>query len=1154
MCRALVFVALALLLPLSLLPSAAAQDAGPDAAPLADASPDVATTPDVALDAAPSPATSPDTADTDQPDSDHGLAQEIADLPEPFRSQVLACQSDDVDAVLLALELSPDALSTEARVNARIELVQSEHNTRDAELSRLNGQLDALRDEITAIEHAATGPPTTHGGAMLDAVRLDGLRRHRQHLQTEADGLSNRLYVIQTELAFYDRHMADLHRQVDLRTTEEQRAVDNRAAAEREKAKAAEAREVTQRRLQQAEAERDDTTNVEDEYRELANLEPRILEEKLYIEARRQFELSAQLEDLGNASSAFTTYKSKVDQTIATLEDRLERREGLQQTQAEARALYRELNDLRSAARGHVVTFDRPARSIGDSTRDVRSDIDDARDAVQRLTRIAQDNRDDRLARKRLSVAQARLQRLIADELLLELKRQVLTGGQELAFEQLLFARDRQQRLHALLADDDLDALRAMNTANIASAPSELADFALATRHYISARLAQAGEIGEQALSFDGLIWIFKLVVVVGAMVFAIRFIRRRREEWLLRFSDWAMKQRAFRRRRNLVVKFFEVLNAVLMPVSVLILMQFALSLFPENAPMVVIATVLINSTLIYMITINIIKTMILPRWYRVAEDRAIQTDSPTDSAADFVPSGEDLLDLNVQVALFGVSTLRLMLLYTLICQYSLYLVRSALGDFFIAHWIAVLGYLGYVVVVYVLLSRWKDAIAARFASLVRARSPQAVEFVTTRKDAFYGVGVIFGALLYVLGKEGYERVRRYFSGLEAANQIRNFFFRKRIEMNAEAAGPTAEPRIDALPEEYRRYFTERPLIDEPWYVPRKGAFDAVQAVRQRWKDKAECASVVIYGELGMGKTTLLNQLRIAWEEDGDPVTHASMPARITTERQVLNFLARLLGTDDAELTTDAVVQRALELPPTTLLIDDCHNVFMRKISGFVALDAFRKIVRLTDQHHCWVLVFNRYAWRYIEQVTDTSKLFGHGVPLEPLTEAEIRELVEARTNQTPWTLDFSRLILEEDGSEDQWLEVSRSARGYYRLLGDHARGNPRIALHYWQRSLTVHEAQLQVTLFHPSAIKELSRLNDPLKFALAAIVQHDALTVEELAEVVNCTLADAVIAMNYFLEHGLVELDRESRRAHLTAALFRQTLSHLGANNFLPK
>jgi hypothetical protein len=97
--------------------------------------------------------------------------------------------------------------------------------------------------------------------------------------------------------------------------------------------------------------------------------------------------------------------------------------------------------------------------------------------------------------------------------------------------------------------------------------------------------------------------------------------------------------------------------------------------------------------------------------------------------------------------------------------------------------------------------------------------------------------------------------------------------------------------------------------------------------------------------------------------------------------------------------------------------------------------------------------------------------------------------------------------------------EVIRTSERYRRLLWDYADGNPRIALHFWLRSLAPDGPQhVRLRLFAAPSADDLEGLQEEARFVLGAVVLHQSLTVPEAARVSRYTPALCESLLDFLL------------------------------------
>jgi len=360
---------------------------------------------------------------------------------------------------------------------------------------------------------------------------------------------------------------------------------------------------------------------------------------------------------------------------------------------------------------------------------------------------------------------------------------------------------------------------------------------------------------------------------------------------------------------------------------------------------------------------------------------------------------------------------------------------------------------------------------------------------------------------------------------LGAARSLRTRWLRRAIQRGS---GEASE--LSQLPEDYRACFPLFPLLGDEGAVIIRRDEVAQQALERlkRWRTDYSEGSLVIVGEKGIGKTTLANLIahRLAADMQVTQLTLRDKPLR---EEELLAQLCPAL-----ELPTcgsvDALANSLCEGPTRVVFIDEAHNIFLRLVDGYRAYDALVKLVGASSKNVFWVLLFNSFTWQFLQ--ASRAKVHSLRTPLQVprWRTQELQQLLLERHQVTGYALGFDEILLSEDRSLDDGLELVAEADGYFRLLSELSGGNPRVATRLWLASLrTPSEKAVRVGLFRDHSEGLVRGLSDELLFALAAICQHENLTSTELARVLNLSEDFARYAMRHLAEAKLIELKTDT-------------------------
>lgn len=738
---------------------------------------------------------------------------------------------------------------------------------------------------------------------------------------------------------------------------------------------------------------------------------------------------------------------------------------------------------------------------------------------------------------------------------------QARTKQLELDREQLDYYNESIERLLPRISDQKYDAFYSIfRDENWRSAWFGVRQALERTVDIVEMRLEQGLELPNRLTSVELWGWILGLIGWLVALAAVVYVSQHYTDPFIRKLTGWALRRRVFQRYARVTIKAAEVLRSIIRPVVLYLVIDKLVAYVVEAFTELVFVSWFVDAIFLFWIVMTLVKVMVLPRRYREEAGRSPAPDLVQIGASDGRQSlsAVDVITIEITRARKLVRSVRIILVFWLLEHYVPRAVTELVGHSVISWLVKTFFVWGLAIVVYMVLSTWKDDIAALFVRLAEDRLPRSVEFVKNHKDRFYGVLVIAVAFIYVAFREVGQFARTHASDTEWSKRVSNFVFRKRIEMQQkERSGEATETEgmSEPLPPDYAEYFGQRALDDENFKVMREDQLEYVVAdARAFLRDGRPQGSLAISAEQGMGKTSLLNDVSRAFAKEFPDLSmkHTSLAAKVVDDG-VLGFVADLFELEEVPASRTELVDVLREIEPRVMIIDDCHHLFVREIGGFAGLDTFLEVVNLTDDIHYWVLTFNKYAWNYINRVRPRKHYFGQILELRPWNEREIQELVQRRNALAGRNVSFTDLVVTHEEGDHDFYEIIKTANGYFRLLHEFSGGNPMVALRFWKRSVKADAAgHIQVSLFRKPTMHPIQQLSDEYLFALAAIAQHGALDAQEIADIINSDRAFCEMALNYFEEREIVELDPSGRRAYLSPLYFRQVVKKLSASNFL--
>lgn len=450
--------------------------------------------------------------------------------------------------------------------------------------------------------------------------------------------------------------------------------------------------------------------------------------------------------------------------------------------------------------------------------------------------------------------------------------------------------------------------------------------------------------------------------------------------------------------------------------------------------------------------------------------------------------------------------------------------------------------WIGGVTVVCALLHGWREIISQAYIQ-VRPEGRLSV-LVRSTRNRWYGFLVGGAAFLWLAGRAGAMFAQNFMLGFDQVRKTLAFFFRKRIEKRAEAQG-YSEGAVDQLPSALVRAFDEAATHDERLIVDNFPGLEDVQAAIDAWCESGTRGTFLVTGERGMGKTSWLSRVNA----DRVPTTRVTMEERVRTPQELWAFLVPKLAPGlDPGLGGRGLEQVLASGKPRLVILDGCHNLFLGTVGGYEAFEAFISLADATRSRVFWLCSANANAWAHLGAVRPDLSLFAYHRELKAWSEGQIRDLIDARTRAAGVVLSYEDLLTHPAHEEE---DAGHTEAGYIRLLWDYADGNPRVALHFWLRSLvSTSEGTVRVRLFRAPTGETLQAIGETAMFLLASIVLHENLTVEEAAASTRYKASVCRSHLDRLEEEGI--LHKDSHRYRLSTYWHRAVIRQLRRGNML--
>jgi hypothetical protein len=452
--------------------------------------------------------------------------------------------------------------------------------------------------------------------------------------------------------------------------------------------------------------------------------------------------------------------------------------------------------------------------------------------------------------------------------------------------------------------------------------------------------------------------------------------------------------------------------------------------------------------------------------------------------------------------------------LYLLASLWFLHLTKTIVRPAIIYNLVLDVFLFGLIFIAAYFANKWREEIAEKFKEHFPKKSYQEFSKVLFGKfSAIFSLPI----LSVILVKISLYKFFDCFSGNDFFKRILAQIYRKKLESAAKKIDDHDESKI--IPASYIENFK----VDEEQVMQIKShPYKEVEEVVESWVDaKIKENSMVIYGESGIGKTSLLNwtEKQISKKSPELKIIRINFDKKITKKSQFVEFISNHLeGIDSADSLEKFV---GIYPSKTMIILDRCENLFLSKKNGFEAFKFFADLVNASSRNLFWIASFHSYSWNYLSNAIDHSNYFRYLFKLNRWSDSDIKNLIVQKHEKSGLKLVYDSLIFEIQ-SQDSQRELNDIQEKFFKMLWGQSRGNPKSAMHLWISALRVmNSTTLKITLPKAVRFSDLIKLSDDQLFVYAAISKHCKLSTQEVIAVTNLSKGVALNSIRIGMERG---------------------------------
>jgi len=361
----------------------------------------------------------------------------------------------------------------------------------------------------------------------------------------------------------------------------------------------------------------------------------------------------------------------------------------------------------------------------------------------------------------------------------------------------------------------------------------------------------------------------------------------------------------------------------------------------------------------------------------------------------------------------------------------------------------------------------------------------------------------------------------------------------------------------EKLPTTYSNLFSLEPLVKEEFLVARQEEYNILEKALSHWDSGKPC-SVLNVGEKGSGKTSLVNCFQKRFFSEFETL-RGTIVKKLTAKEELINYISQLFGLSE-NLTFDQLVEAINAGRKRIVILEGCHNLYLRQLNGFDAFRLFLSLITQTNLEIMWILSIDYYAWRYLARVVPIDTLcFDYVINLQPMEKESIREAILTRHNGSEYRLRYlndelrnklkKQFKARRDVTERQLRRIIED--NFFETLFAASHGNISSAILYWLNSVRFTGNDIEINLLKVPEL-QLSDLSIEQNFALLAIIEHENLTVDELETVLDISHSESSYILSLLRNHHLIIFDENVDKYSISPVMLKPITNMLKDLNLI--
>ncbi len=419
--------------------------------------------------------------------------------------------------------------------------------------------------------------------------------------------------------------------------------------------------------------------------------------------------------------------------------------------------------------------------------------------------------------------------------------------------------------------------------------------------------------------------------------------------------------------------------------------------------------------------------------------------------------------------------------------------------------------------------SKWEDELRKyaerRFAGAIVERYSKLISILPSRLNAV----LMFG---FILSFQFFNIFVSLTENFEISKKVSANLFKKQIE-KVEAS----EGADEAIPTEYKESFSPKSLDNQEEYVESAQKLEPriLDEINEWVEGRTEEHSLVIFGDKGIGKTTLLKHIEFELSQNEElELKYIKIPSKTVEKSSLHKLVQKIFNFEEESFNIYNIDKKCSK--KTVVFLDECQNIFLSKAGGFDAYHGLLNLINMNTDNIYWVMSFNKYSWLFLDRAFGRTQFVRNVFEVSGWSDNKIKELILKRHSKTNFKLSYD-LLISATRSQDEIDKYSSVESKFFKLLWELSRGNPRAALYLWLSALSRRNlSTFNVHVPRGAEIEGVERLSDELLFVISGVLKHENLTASELENVTNLQRGLIRNALKIGMERHFLFRDDRSR------------------------